>query len=72
MTSNIKIANITSVNNKEFSFIDSKIDISKNLLISGKYVDNFMQIDYIGLISILIKGIQELTERINLLESKIK
>ena len=38
---------------------------------SGKHVDDFHSIDYQGLIPILIKSIQDLNEKINLLESKI-
>ena len=40
-------------------------------MLSGKHVDDFHTIDYQGLIPILIKSIQELNEKINLLEAKI-
>ena len=63
---------IIEVLNNEFSFIDSKTDRNKNLFISGKHIDDLNAIDYMGLIPILIKSNQELNERINLLESKIK
>ena len=71
LTSNIRTVDVTNISNNEFSFIDSKIDTTKNIFISGKHVDDFHSIDYQGLIPILIKSIQELNEKINLLESKI-
>ena len=71
ITSNIRTVDIIEVLNNEFSFIDSKTDTTKNLFISGKHVDDFHAIDYMGLIPLLIKSIQELTERINILESKV-
>ena len=71
ITSNIRTVDILDISNNEFSFIDSKIDTNKNLFISGKHVDDFHTIDYQALIPILIKSIQELNVKINLLESKI-
>ena len=71
LTCNIRTVDILEVSDNEFSFIDSKIDTTKNLFISGKHVNDFKSIDYIALIPILIKAIQELNEKINLLESKI-
>ena len=71
ITSNIRTVDVTNITDNEFSFIDSKVDTTKNLFISGKHVDDFHTIDYQALIPILIKSIQELNEKINLLESKI-
>ena len=71
ITSNIRTVDILDISNNEFSFIDSKVDSTKILFISGKHVDDFNTIDYQGLIPILMKSIQELNEKINLLESKI-
>ena len=71
LTSNIRTVDVTNISNNEFSFIDSKIDTTKNIFISGKHVDDFHSIDYQGLIPILIKSIQELNEKINILESKL-
>ena len=71
LTSNIRTVNISDVCENEFSFIDSKKDTTKNIFISGKHVDDFHSIDNQGLIPILVKSIQELNEKINLLESKI-
>ena len=69
--SNIRTVDIIEVTDHDFKFIDYKIDPNKNLYISGKHVDDFKTIDYQSLIPILIKSIQELTERINILESKL-
>ena len=71
ITSNIRTVDILDISNNEFSFIDSKIDTNKNLFISGKHVDDFHTIDYQALIPILIKSTQELTERVDILESKM-
>ena len=65
LTSNIRTVDISDVCENEFSFIDSKIDTTKNIFISGKHVDDFHSIDYQGLIPILKKSIQELNEKIN-------
>ena len=62
---------IYDISNNELSFIDDKIDSNKNLYISGKHVQDYHAIDYNGIIPILIKGTQELTERGNILESKL-
>jgi len=70
ITCNIRTVDILDISNNEFSFIDSKIN-DNNLFISGKHVDHFHTIDYQALIPILIKSIQELNEKINLLEYKI-
>ena len=70
-TSNIRTVDICDISNNEFSFIDDKIDPNKYIYISEKHTNDFHAIDYIGLIPILIKGIQELNEKIILLESKI-
>ena len=70
ITSNIRTEDVLEVTDNDFSFIDSKINTNKKLYISGKHVEDFHTIDYIGLIPILIKSIQELTERINILESR--
>ena len=67
ITNNIRTVDIIEVSNNEFSFIDSNIDSNKNLYISGKHVQDYHAIDYNGLIPILIKGIQEFNEKINLL-----
>ena len=73
ITSNIRTVDVTNITDNEFSFIDSKVDTTKNIFISGKhtYVDDFKTIDYLALILISIKSIQELTERINILENKL-
>ena len=71
LTCNIRIVDILEVSDNEFSFIDSKIDNSKNLFISGKHVNDFKSIDYIALLPILINSVKQLNEKINLLESKI-
>ena len=71
LTCNIRTVDILEVSDNEFSFIDSKIDTSKNLFISGKHVNDFKTIDYIALITILINSVKQLNEKINLLESKI-
>ena len=71
INSNIRTVDIIEVSDNNFSFIDSKINTNKNLYISGKHVNDFHAIDYMGLIPILIKSIQELTERVNILESKL-
>ena len=71
ITSNIRTVDIIEVTDNDFSFIDSKINTNKNLYISGKHVEDFHSIDYIELIPILIKSVQELTERVNILESKL-
>ena len=52
ITSNIRTVDIIEVSDNDFSFIDSKIDTTKNLFISGKHVDNFHTIDYQGFIPI--------------------
>ena len=71
-TSNIRTVDICDIsNNNEFSFIDDKIDQNKNIYISGKHTNDFHAIDYIGLIPILIKGIQELTGEITILKNRI-
>ena len=56
LTSNIRTVDISDVCENEFSFIDSKIDTTKNIFISGKHVEDFHTIDYQGLIPILIKS----------------
>ena len=71
ISSNIRTVDILNKSDNKFSFIDSKIDTNKNLHISGKHVNDFHAIDYMGLIPILIKSIQELTEKFNILESKL-
>ena len=71
-TSNIRTVDICDIsNNNEFSFIDDKIDQNKNIYISGKHTNDFHAIDYIGLIPILIKGMQELTGEITILKNRI-
>ena len=59
------------VSNNKFSFIDSKTDTSKNLFISGKHVGDFNALDYMSLIPILIKGMQELNDEIKILKERI-
>ena len=59
------------MSNNNFSFIDSKIDTTKKLFISGKDVDDFHAIDYLALLPLLIESVQELNKNINFLESKI-
>ena len=71
LTCNIRTVDILEVSDNEFSFIDSKVDTSKNLFISGKHLNDFKTIDYIALIPILINSVKQLNEKINLLESKI-
>ena len=70
-TSNIRTIDVLEISNNEFSFMDSKIDTSKNLFISGKHVDDFHAIDYMALIPLLIKGIQELNDEIKILKERI-
>ena len=70
LTSNVRTVDILEVLNNEFLFIDSKVDTSKNLFISGKHVDDFYAIDYLALIPLLIKSIQELNDRIKIYIAK--
>jgi len=71
ITNNIRTVDIIEVSNNEFSFIDTNIDSNKNIYISGKHTNDFHAIDYIGLIPILIKGIQELSGEITILKNRI-
>ena len=67
----LKYLNVRVKTETTFSYIDNSRDIGKHIFISGKVVNDFNTIDYLGLIPILIKSIQELTERVATLETLI-
>ena len=60
-TTNIHTADIVSITPNTVSFYDKSHDPDKNIFISGKNVSDLHVIDYMALVPILIKSVQELS-----------